>query len=170
VAALLVVLCAGAPRLFWDAHVNPNMGTGYHVRVTPEQAQAARWVRGHSSPDDMVATNVHRVSPQPDPSWSLSYWVPGFTERRVLIGSWGYSNRAVETGQISTFWDPDLLSHNDAAIYATSPADVVWLRAHGVRWVLVDRRYGAESPELARLTTLRWERSDTAVYEVPRSG
>jgi len=165
-AALAVLLAAGTPRMGWDARVNPNMGTGYHVLVTPEQARAARWVRANSDPDDVVATNVHRMSPAPAPDWSLSFWISAFTERRVLLESWGYTVRAVDSGGVSRFWDPDLLAANDNAIYATTPDGLAWLRARGVHWIVVDRRYGHESPDLANLAALRWNGADIAVYEL----
>ena len=166
-AALAVVLAAGTPRMVWDARENPNMGTGYHVEVTPEQARAARFVRANSEPDDVVATNVHRMSPAPAPDWSLSFWVSAYTERRVLVESWGYTVRSVNTGGVFRFWDPDLLAANDNAIYATTPEGLAWLRARGVRWIVVDRRYGHESPELARLAQPRWTGTDIVVYELP---
>jgi hypothetical protein len=166
VAALCVVLAAGLPRLAWDAHANPNMGTGYHVLVSPERVEAARWLRANSRPDDLIATNVHRVSPAQVTDWSLSFWVAAFTERRVLVESWGYTSRSVAAGVGLKFWDQQLLADNDAAIYATTPGRVAWLRARRVRWILVDRRYGRESPELARLATLRWQSDEAAVYRL----
>jgi len=96
----------------------------------------------------------------------LSFWISAFTERRVLLESWGYTVRAVDSGGVSRFWDPDLLAANDNAIYATTPDGLAWLRARGVHWIVVDRRYGHESPDLANLAALRWNGADIAVYEL----
>jgi len=169
--ALCVVLAAGLGRLPWDARYNANLGTAYHVQVTPEQATAARWLRANSSPDDLVATNVHRTAPGDPGAQSLSYWISAFSERRVLLGSWGYSigslRRQVAARQFGPsheYWDPAALAANDAAI---RDGEVGWLRRQGVDWILVDRRYFAESPRLREVADLRWERGDTAVYRLP---
>jgi hypothetical protein len=174
VAVLCVVLAAGLPRMVWDARYNANMdATTYHLVVTPAQAQGARWLRDHSAPGDLVATNTHRLPEAPPRDWSLSYWVSGFTERRMLVESWGYTTRAYreavargEAGTSNTFWDPRLLADNDAAILDSTPERIAWLRGRGVRWILVERRFGVESPRLRDLAELRWEREDTAVYRL----
>jgi len=172
-AGLCVLLAAGLWAMPWDARHDANLGTAYHVQVTPAQAAGARWLRAHSAVDDLVATNVHRVRPAPD-SLPLSYWLPAFSERRVLLGSWGYAPRSVEWsaahrrfGPAPRYWDPAQLAANDAAITDTTPQRLAWLRARGVRWIVVDRAYGGESPRLARLAILRWQRDGTAIYELP---
>ena len=86
--------------------------------------------------------------------------------RGYRLAPWGYTGRAVDSGGVSRFWDPDLLAANDNAIYATTPDGLAWLRARGVHWIVVDRRYGHESPDLANLAALRWNGADIAVYEL----
>jgi hypothetical protein len=173
VAMLCLLLFAGVTRMGWDAHTYANAGNGFHIRVTPENASAARWLRDHSDPADVVATNAHRVSPEPVPAWSLSFWMSGFTERRFLLESWGYtptvasdSGKKRRYGPPSDFWDEKLLARNDAAITEPTPDRIAWLKGHGVRWIMVDRRFGAESARLNTYATLRIETHDLAIYQL----
>ncbi len=171
VAALAVVLGAGLPDLVWDAHLYPNAVNYYHTEVTPDQAAAARWLRAHSSPDDVLATNVHCVQPSYDSCWLMSFRFSAFAERRVLVESWGYASRAVdEAATRSTtpaeipFWNPDVLVTNEEAFYAPTPSTMDFMRRHGVRWLVVDRAFGWESGELRRFADVRWQHGSVVVY------
>jgi hypothetical protein len=174
VAALVLVMCAGATGLPWDAKLFANAGPiPYHVAVTPERAEAAQWIRDHSRPDDLLAINAHCLKPHPDPCSSLSFWLSGFAERRVLVESWAYTAQANEDaarlGVTQTevgFWDQELLRRNDSAFSRPTAESARWLREHGVRWMVVDRAFGRESPSLNEFALLRFERGDVAVYEV----
>jgi hypothetical protein len=172
--ALVVVLFAGAARLPFDAATSANLGVAYHVRVTPDQVAAARWLRAHSTPAQYVATNVHRVGGTGLQSGqSLAYWISAYSERRVLLGSWGYSpestesqSRAHRLGPALTYWDPERLARNDAAVLDPTPARLAWLWQQRVRWILVDRAHGTPAAALADLTDLTWQRGDIAVYRL----
>ncbi|GIH10490.1 hypothetical protein Rhe02_85570 [Rhizocola hellebori] len=173
VAALSVIATAGLSRMMWDARKYANAGTTFHIEVSPERATAARWLRDHSDPDDVVATNAHRVTPEAVPGWSLSYWMSALTERRFLVESWGYTPTATriagerhQYGPPGDFWDPDLLARNDAAIMQTTAEGISWLREQDVKWVMVDRRFGTESAVLARYATLQWSSADIMIYEL----
>ncbi len=174
VALLVFVLCAGAAGLPSDARLLPNAGPiDYHVAVSPDQAKAARWLREHSDPDDLLATNVHCAKPAPAKCASLSFWLSGFAERRVLLESWAYTARAnadaAEQKVTQTevgFWDAALLERNDEAIYRPTEQTRRWLAEQGVRWLVVDRAYGRESPALPGLAQLRFQAGDVAVYEL----
>ncbi len=173
-AALVVVLAAGAARLPYDAATSANLGVAYHVRVTPDQAAGARWLRAHSTPGQYVATNVHRVGGSGlQGGQSLAYWISAYSERRVLLGSWGYSpestesqSRAHRLGPALAYWDPDRLAANDAAVLDPTPARLGWLWEQRVRWILVDRAHGSPTAALPALTDLAWQRGDIAVYRL----
>ncbi|GGM56464.1 hypothetical protein ACFFX1_29400 [Dactylosporangium sucinum] len=172
-AALAVVLFAGVARLPHDAATNANLGEAYHVRVGPAQAAGARWLRDHSSPDEYVATNVHRVGSGEQARQSLAYWISAYSERRVLLGSWGYSPESTRMqserhrlGPSTVYWDPARLAANDAAIYSPSPERLAWLWDRKVRWILVDRAQGTESPRLADLADRVWERETVVIYRL----
>ncbi|GAB3869501.1 hypothetical protein ACFPIJ_21955 [Dactylosporangium cerinum] len=175
-AALVVVLAAGAARLPFDAATSANLGVAYHVRVTPDQVAGARWLRAHSTPGQYVATNVHRVGGGLQGAQSLAYWISAYSERRVLLGSWGYSpestgsqSRAHRLGPALAYWDPDRLALNDAAVLDPTPARLGWLWQQRVRWILVDRAQGTPSAALPALTDLAWQRGDIAVYRLRAS-
>jgi hypothetical protein len=143
------------------------------------QVDAARWVRDHSAPTDVVATNRWCLDPQHDeagqvqPCTATSFWVPAFTERRALVTGWAYAGRNLEeaasTGvryNDTPFWDPDLLALQDRAFTSPSPAVLEALRGRGVRFLVLDKRVGPAAPELADLTRLRVDNADAAVYEL----
>jgi hypothetical protein len=167
VLALTAVLTSGAAALPQDGYfagVVMRDGHQWADPVTARRAGAARWLRAHSAPTDVVATNWHS---------SLSFWINAYSERRTLVGSWNYAPRAVdESRRLNVnaarvpFWDPALLEANDAAIYAPSGERIAWLRSRGVRWILVVRAAGQESPELARYAVLRRVEGDVVLYQI----
>ncbi|MEV4138645.1 hypothetical protein AB0J72_41585 [Dactylosporangium sp. NPDC049742] len=172
--ALVVVLFAGAARLPFDAATNANLGVAYHIRITPDQVAGARWLRAHSTPAEYVATNVHRVGGSGlMREQSLAYWISAYSERRVLLGSWGYSpestesqSRAHRIGPALAYWDPERLALNDAAVLDPTPSRLSWLWRQRVRWILVDRAHGTPAAALPALTDLAWQRGDVAVYRL----
>ncbi len=53
--------------------------------IGPGGIKAATWLKEHSNPDQLVATNTH--------TWraaTRNFWVSGYTERRVLVEGWAY--------------------------------------------------------------------------------
>ncbi len=173
VAVLALLLSAGLPGLAWDAALYPNARTDFHTLVSPEQVAGARWLRANSDPDDLVATNVHCVSPPPAPCWHLSFWLSAYAERRILVESWAYSSRATiaaaQSGislTVVPFGDSQLLATNEAAFYAPDAAVITRLRGTGVRWLVVDRQFGRESSALSEYADLRWEKGTIAIYRL----
>jgi hypothetical protein len=136
--------------------------------------EAGRWLRDHSDPDDLVATNAH-CRPLPDPRLcdNRRFWFSAYSERRFLVESWGYTARAhtvaAVAGQIVgviDFWDESLLTANDAAFTTPSATTLGLLRdRYGVRWLFVDDRLNV-SPELPRYATLRFRATDCSIYEL----
>ncbi|NYI79938.1 hypothetical protein [Nocardioides panzhihuensis] len=182
VAALMTgVLLAGAPQTVALAVAGPS---GDRAPVTdiigPGGVAAARFVRGHSQPDELIATNAHCIGlPVPDCD-RRNFWIAAYAERRVLVEGWAYIDPLV-VGQPSTdlnnsaylpFWDPELLGANDAAITDPSPATIATLRDdHGVDWIVVDRRYRADLPGLRRqLGQPRFKRGLYSVFDLDTSG
>jgi hypothetical protein len=156
---------------------------GVAVRVKPpaqEQlldegaVQSARWLRDHSAPDDLVATNAHCRVPQQKTCDSRHFWIAAYAERRVLVEGWDYTDRTYEAARrldvphwLAPFWDPALLADNDRAFREPSAATVGRLRdAYGVRWLFVDRRAGVPPATLARFATPRFRAGDIEIYEL----
>jgi hypothetical protein len=141
---------------------------------------AARWLRDHSDPSDLVATNLHCVG-QPQASTTCDarhFWVSGFAERRVLVEGWAYTTRATAYGvehgvsdRTVPFWDQSLLAANDAAFTTPSVAALATLRdLYGVRWLFANLN-GAGSEAIGRLAdlaVLRDREGSFAVYELRR--
>lgn len=153
----------------------PSVGEGYAsgIIISPDGAEAARWLRAHSDPADTVVTNAHclpltatRRSCSP-----YNFWLSALAERNVLVEGWAYSTPSpdVAPGGISSgpFWDQSLLAANDAAIYDPSPTTVAWLHSKSIKWVFVDRSVRPESPELGDYLRLAFQRGQFAVYRVP---
>ncbi len=164
--ALLVILTAGLMGLPADAHSYPNMRGFYHQNVSAVQQEAAAWIRTNTSADDLLATNEHCVAPPPyEPPYNqclnLSYWLSAWSERRVLLESWGYG---VETRPFGPYPDMALQTSNDEVFSNPTQATLAWMLGRGVRTLVVDRRFGTESPQLATFAQLRWQRDYLAIY------
>ncbi|HZN73996.1 MAG TPA: hypothetical protein VFC00_20195 [Micromonosporaceae bacterium] len=166
--ALTAVLVVGAPGLAMDmakSMASPNGGAYALVPMPKSRVDAARWVRDHSDPDDIVATNVHCLGRSRCDA--RIFWLSAYAERRVLVEGWGFAPRLATTGSTTPFWHPDLLRLNDAAFTAPTAEGLRELRdRHGVRWLVVDRAVGVESPELATLAVPRFDNGRLAVYEI----
>lgn len=178
-ALLVVVVTAyGAPAAA-ERIVQPAEAVvrdGFAVQgppiLMPRGARVAgRWLRDHSDPDDLVATNAHCRRP-----WctNLHFWFTAFAERRFLVEGWGFTEKANGWRQDgkplprhAPFWDPGKLADNDAIFRSPSRERVERLRqVYGVRWLLVDEATGAPSSELGRYATLRFRAGSCAVYEL----
>ena len=160
VALMLGVVLAGAPQTIALATVGPALPRAPDTDIIgPGGVAAARFVRAHSQPDDLIATNAHCIGlPVPDCD-RRNFWIAAYAERRVLVEGWAYIDPLV-VGLPSTdlnnsaylpFWDPELLEANDAAIRHPSPVTLATLRdEHEVDWLVVDRRYPADLRGLRR--------------------
>ncbi|GIH10488.1 hypothetical protein Rhe02_85550 [Rhizocola hellebori] len=166
---------SGITSLPVDARTYPDGGGWFHQTVTPESAQGARWLRAASGSDDVIATNVHCSQPPPADCLPLSFWLSAFTERRMLVEGWGYTTKANAIAAEHHIYGGvnfavDLLARNDAAIYTPTSENVAWLRAKGVRWIVVDHRFGQESADLGTFADLRWNKGDLRIYELQERG
>ncbi|SDZ40294.1 hypothetical protein SAMN05444365_11362 [Micromonospora pattaloongensis] len=170
VVVLTALLVVGAPGLVMDMYKSaqsPNGGAYATVPLPASRVEAARWTREHSAPSDVVATNVHCLAVY-EGGWCdpRSFWLSAYAERRVLVEGWAFAPRVAALGLVP-FWDQELLGRNDAAFTAPTEAGLRELRErHGVRWLVVDRSVGVESPELPRLARLGFDNGRMAVYEL----
>lgn len=134
--------------------------------------EAARYIRGRSVPDDLIATNIHCRLPRQKVCQTASFWIPGYAERRVLVEGWAYTARANADGtqQSATsgpFWDQEKLRINDAAFEAPTRAGLETLRTrYGVRWLLADERVSTPPNQLGKLTPYRFRVGNVRVYEL----
>jgi uncharacterized membrane protein YgcG len=120
--------------------------------VTPGTLEAGRWLRDHSDPNDIVATNAHCLPPAGPRCVNLRFAVAAYTERRVLVEGWGFTATAHErAAALHTwvgwvpFWRPDVLAANDEVFTRPTAAAVARLRdRYGVRWLFVDALSGGD--------------------------
>ncbi|NUO60308.1 MAG: hypothetical protein HOV78_26885, partial [Hamadaea sp.] len=166
---LTAILVIGAPGLVMDmvkSARSPNGGAYYNTTMPRSRVLAARWVREHSRPDDVLATNVHclpvaylgRCDPR-------SFWLSAYAERRVLVEGWTFAPR-IAGDALKPFWDQALLDRNDRVFTDPTPEDLAAVKADGVRWLVADARSGEVSPELAAYADLRHTEGPVSVYEV----
>jgi hypothetical protein len=152
-------------------HVVYSVGAGARP-IAPGGIEAARWLRDHSGPDDVVATNTHCRAVANGRCDNRHFWVSAFTERRVLVEGWGYTPKVYERAWQSEFatqrfWDPRLLAENDRAFTDPTPASIGLLRdRYRVRWLFVDERYDRPAPTLDQVATLRYRADGVAVYSI----
>lgn len=140
--------------------------------IAPGAVPAGRWLRDHSDPGDLVATNTHCRDVIDGRCDNRHFWIAAYTERRVLVEGWGYTAtaNAIDTdgpAYLVPYWRPDVLADNDRLFTAPSTAAAARLRdRYGVRWLFVDRRYDRPAPGLDAVATKRFEAGDVEVYEL----
>jgi hypothetical protein len=139
------------------------------MQLPPGAVEASRWLRDHSDPDDLTATNMHCLPGRP-PCDPRHFWVAALTERRVLVEGWAYTKTGLAAESKpgnAPFWNPPLLEANDAVFEAPTRANVDSLRSqYGVRWLIADRYFGQASPDLDRFTGRRFSSGSVTIYEL----
>jgi hypothetical protein len=168
---------------------NPSLASS--ETIAPGGIEAARFIRGQSGRNDLIATNIHcrqALAPSTESvpvgaagktkvkgrgCQTASFWIPGYAERRVLVEGWGYTGRA-NNGATSglqalwgPYWDPQKLRLNDQAFTNPTRQVLETLRTrYGVRWLLADERVNPSPPELDRLAQLRFRAGTVRVYQL----
>jgi hypothetical protein len=140
--------------------------------VGTDQIAAARWIRDHSDPQDLVMTNRHCTRPvAPVKCDSRRYVVGAFSERQMLVEAWtptveAYKIAPTGRGSITVdYWKPDILALNDGFIKKPDAHMERRLQELGVRWVLVDFTR-PHAPTLEPFAKERMRNSAAAVYEL----
>ncbi|MEU5808512.1 hypothetical protein [Streptomyces sp. NPDC047718] len=177
VVLLTAALTVGTPGLVHDVlQSRQEVWAGTWV-LPGTQVEAARWVRAHSDPADVLVTNSHcwefeDYANGPDCTNVRSQWLSGYSERSVLIEGWAYAPRAVAltrggTAYDGPFWDQELFRLNEDAVYRPSEAGLRRLRErHHVRYVVVHRPTGPESPHLRELAEQVFDNGRVSVYRL----
>ncbi|MFJ9693491.1 hypothetical protein [Kitasatospora sp. NPDC101183] len=169
---LTAALVAGAPSLLLDVAQARQVTWDGAWPMPASQVEAARWVRAHSKPSDILVTNDHYRSNAEygavgEAGWNpLSFWLSGYSERSVLVEGWAYSPRLMSQ-KTAVFWDQPLLKLNDDAIY--NPTADILRELHDryhVRYLVADRKPVPESPLLKTLATPVFDNGRMAVYEL----
>lgn len=160
----------------WSAmngEVAPPREPQQRFGVSADQIAAARWLRDHSDPTDVVATNRHCASPVWVECDSRRFAVAAYTERQVLVEGWAYTRswslsppRVDEPDVYRYFTDPERLAVNDAVFDDPSPATVSALGDIGVDWLFVDLTEEYD-PAILDLADLRLRTEWALVMELP---
>ncbi len=184
-AALAVVVTLGAGSLAVPtALTHPRAGsacpdgpvrTVCGVRQIPDGGElAARFVRDHSRPGDVVATNAH-CAPAYDASCDTrAFWLSAYSERRVLLEGWSYTPSANALAALGgpgifdrPFRDPALQYANDVVFTHPARSRLEILRnQYGVRWLVLDRKVAPAPAALGRLVQQRFTAGSVVVYEL----
>ncbi|MFI6153377.1 hypothetical protein ACIBCA_11850 [Kitasatospora sp. NPDC051170] len=169
---LTAALVAGAPSLLLDVQQARQVTWDGAWPMPASQVEAARWVRAHSRPSDILVTNDHYRSNAEygaagEAGWNpLSFWLSGYSERSVLVEGWAYSPRLMSQ-KTAVFWDQPLLKLNDDAIFRPTADILRELRdRYHVRYLVADRKPTPESPLLKTLATPVFDNGRMAVYEL----
>ena len=129
----------------------------------PGTLETAAWLRQHTSPDDVLATNAHYRTPKGEGDRDNRHaWIAGYGERRVLVEGWAYTpdvfTQSVAhrtTSHYFGFSDRVLLRENDAAFTdSTGQAAKRLHTVYGVDYLVVDTRYPHEREALTAAGTL----------------
>ncbi|HEY2670090.1 MAG TPA: hypothetical protein VGJ07_06900 [Rugosimonospora sp.] len=147
--------------------------------VSKGTLEAGRWLRDHSDPDALVATNAHclRLYRSGDCT-DLHFSMSAYSERQMLVEGWGFTTTAHERAVLQhvgdivvPYWKPQVLADNDAAFATPSAQTIDLLRdRYGVTWLFVDDTQTPYSADLGEFATLRFRSGDCAVYQIPPAG
>jgi len=139
---------------------------------------AARWLREHSDPDDLVATNRHCRSARAGQGCdNRMFWLSAYAERGILLEGWSYQVRTAPRaeeldlpGCCLPFWDPQRLRTNDAAFRGVPEAVEALRDRFQVRWLVLDRRSPYRLDRLRAMADVRYHGGDYVVLELSPAG
>ena len=142
--------------------------------IGPGGLQSARWLEEHSTPDDLVATDMHSL--RPGRHDFRNFWLAGYAQRRILVEGWAYvppesvgepSNKITNLPTRPPFWDRAKLRLNDQVFSHPTAAGVARLHdKYGVDWLFADRREKPDLAGLARVAKQRFRAGGYTVYEI----
>jgi hypothetical protein len=164
---------AGTCLAMTPARVAGALTAAPYQRFIPHGAPSAgRWLRDHSTPGQVVATDLHCRPVARAYCENRHFWISAFTERHVLVEGWGYTNRITSQARrfdphrqhsALPFWDGRLLAANDAVFRHPTAQNVAVLRdRYHVRWLFTTHR----PPGLLRYARLRHVSGKCVVYEL----
>ncbi|MEV4085804.1 hypothetical protein AB0J43_36600, partial [Nonomuraea fuscirosea] len=150
-------------------HVLPD-GERRERLVPPGARAAGRWLRDHSAPGDVVATDLHCLHDGWQVCDSRHFWVSGFSERRMLVEGWAYAESTLARAGLFAgsylavpFADQKRLAANDVVFRAPTAENVRRLAdEYGVTWL-----FTGMNPRLEEFARLRFRNATTSIYQIP---
>lgn len=175
-AGIMIFSAASAYTIYAPVRTALTKGMRAYPTTGPIPAggvESARWLRDHSDPDDLVATNAHCLRLVHGACDARNFWISAYAERHMLVEGWAYTGTAMKVAgnrrdyALAPYWKPQLLAENDAAFNAPSAANVDLLRSrYGVRWLVVDKRLAPGWASIGAYAELRADLGDVAVFEI----
>lgn len=160
VGALATPIDYVEPAITTPAAARNNLGK----QMTPTLYGALSWIRDDTPADSVIAVNNQWIDAAN--SVPLEFIYSAFSERRVFLEGWAYSQRARDVGyaEIASGVNPfaDRLSLNQAAFAHANPRALrTMARRYGVRYLVIDvlNGYPADVKALSRF--------GRAVYTAP---
>ena len=139
--------------------------------LSSELLTGLRWVRANTDPDAILAVNNQRLL-QRFPSNGYYWYYSAYSQRRVFLEGWVYTDRARRLGytrvQDEAFHPfAERAALNRRVFEQADPAALATLvRDFGVGYLLVDKQHGTASPELGKLGRVVFENMALVVYDV----
>jgi len=154
----------------------PPVTSAAFLAVSQDQINAARWIRDHSSIDDVVMTNRHCITPVAPHRCDTRRWVvAAFSERQMLLEGWTATPRSTDLAPLGRqsiyidYWKPELLALNDGFIAKPDAVAAAKLSGMGVSWVFVDYTR-PHARTLEPFAHLRFHTPGADVYWLPQTG
>lgn len=152
---------AGTPHYTADTADGPR-------GIDTELLTALRWLRDHSTPDDVIAVDTHTEAKGSDVA--RYFYAAAFAERRTFLGGWDYTAEAVahtaEGASGLPFAERRRL--NAAAYSGDRGALEVLHDRNGVRFVVVDRKHARPASALARSMPRVYASPHVEIYRLDR--
>lgn len=153
----------------------PDYGSEGGTPLSAAETDGAAYLREHSGPTDIVATNVHCLTPPSAVDCdSRSFWVGGLSGRQVFIGGWGYSGpaRALEGGGGRSYLEQPypgdqadwVLNQGIFAEPSRTQADLLWHK--GVRYLFADSRWSPIASGMTSVATQVYRRGSVTIYRL----
>ncbi len=133
--------------------------------ISPGLYAGLGWIRDNVPYDDVVAVNNQWIDP--GNASPLEFQYSAFSEHRIFLEGWGYAQKARDVGYVKVIEGldpyPGRLALNKAAFeHGSRRALRIMQRDYGVRYLMIDRRYGAYPADMRALS-----RAGRVVYRDP---
>jgi hypothetical protein len=150
------------------------------IEVHPDEQRAALWLRDHSRPDDVVATNTACLPARRQPPCDArGYIVSGLAGRRTVLEGWAYTQQALGQQGVNGLsyhyqpspW-PDRAGMMNRLFTSPTRELVDFLRnRYGVRWIYADQLASYVAAEsLGKLAVLRHSEPSVLIFELVDTG
>lgn len=144
------------------------------IVIPQSSVQAATWIRDHTSPDTVIATNSHCLSGKTAPNCDArSFWVSGMSERQTFIEGWAYTAAAHKAHGVDRrsysrqpFSDPQAYEMNERAIGSADPDAIKYLQDRGVTYLFAVTSVSPVSSALNQEADLVYQTKTVRIYRL----